>query len=465
MFHHSGSDETIFALSTPNGIGALGVIRLCGSRAFEICDRIFVPAGGASEIDKFPMVRFGHLVWKNEVIDELVVTYFKGPKSYTGENIVEFSCHGSPYIIMRIMEALIENGARQAKEGEFTLRAYLNGKMDLSKAEAVADLIHSENKASHQIAMHQLKGGFSNDLKILREKLIDFASLIELELDFGEEDVEFANRNHLLQLVEDAQIRIKELIDSFKYGNAIKKGITVTIAGAPNAGKSTLLNALLNEEKAIVSEIAGTTRDSIEDTMTIQGIKFRFIDTAGIRENPDNEIEKIGIERTHSKIKEANIIIYLCDGSKINSLDDENYIYREFQYSNSLKHDHNQVLFVINKIDRVNKEINSYGENSIQISAKNKIHIEELKQMVYNASGVHQINENQTIVSNIRHLEALKNSFESLNRVKDGLQAGISGDLVALDIRQCLYYLGLITGEISTDDLLSSIFSRFCIGK
>jgi tRNA modification GTPase len=363
------------------------------------------------------------------------------------------------------MEALIENGARQAKEGEFTLRAYLNGKMDLSKAEAVADLIHSENKASHQIAMHQLKGGFSNDLKVLREKLIDFASLIELELDFGEEDVEFANRNHLLQLVEDAQIRIKELIDSFKYGNAIKKGITVTIAGAPNAGKSTLLNALLNEEKAIVSEIAGTTRDSIEDTMTIEGIKFRFIDTAGIRENPDNEIEKIGIERTHSKIKEANIIIYLCDGSKINSLDDENYIYREFQYSNSLKHDHNQVLFVINKIDRVNKEINSYGENSIQISAKNKIHIDELKQMVYNASGVHQINENQTVVSNIRHLEALKNSFESLNRVKDGLQAGISGDLVALDIRQCLYYLGLITGEISTDDLLSSIFSRFCIGK
>lgn len=465
MFHHTGFDDTIFALSTPNGIGALGVIRLCGNRAFEICDKIFVPAGGLKAVTQFPAIKFGHLMWKNEVIDELIVTYFKGPKSYTGEDIIEFSCHGSAYILTRVMEVLLEAGARQAKEGEFTQRAYLNGKMDLSNAEAVADLIHSENKAAHQIAMHQLKGGFSNDLKSLREKLIDFASLIELELDFGEEDLEFANRDHLLQLVNEAQIKINALIDSFKYGNAIKNGITVTIAGAPNAGKSTLLNSLLNEDKAIVSEIAGTTRDSIEDTMTIRGIKFRFIDTAGIRENPDNEIEKIGIERTHSKIKEANIIIYLCDGANLSESEFDNSLNREYQYSKNFESPSNHVLFVINKIDKINREMKAYGENSIQISAKNKINIEELKEKIYEASGVHQINENQTIVSNIRHIEALKNAFESLNRVTQGLQAGISGDLVALDIRQCLYYLGIITGEISTDDLLSSIFSRFCIGK
>lgn len=464
------SADTICALSTPDGVGALSVVRVSGKQAFDICNRIFSPLGKNKSLAnrEFPTVVFGRVMDGEQILDEAVLTLFKGPKSFSGEDTVEFSLHGSAFIRQRLMQLLIENGARPATEGEFTKRAFMNGKMDLSQAEAIGDLIHSESAAAHKIAMHQMRGGFGEELRTLREGLISFASLMELELDFGEEDVEFANRDDLKKQVEQIRTVIHRLTRSFKLGNAIKNGVPVAIVGKPNAGKSTLLNALLNEEKAIVSSIAGTTRDVIEDTLTIDGILFRIIDTAGIRENPDNEIERIGIERTFSKIKSADIVLYIYDAG--NSLDGEaaaestsqalqnaQQIQAEFPLAN--------VVLVANKVDARQDAIGLVDDFPfISISAKEKQGLDNLKKYMVDAMGGTP-QQNQTVVTNLRHYDALMKADQSLEKVLEGLDTGITGDFVAMDIRQSLYHLGEITGDISTDDLLANIFSKFCIGK
>lgn len=460
------SADTICALSTPDGVGALSVVRVSGKQAFEICERVFIPIGKNKSLSgkNFPAVVFGRVMDGEHILDEAVVTLFKGPKSFSGEDTVEFSLHGSSFIRTRLMQLLIEHGARPATEGEFTKRAFMNSKMDLSQAEAIGDLIHSESAAAHKIAMHQMRGGFGDELRALREGLISFASLIELELDFGEEDVEFANRGDLKNQVEKIRAAIQRLTYSFKLGNAIKNGIPVAIIGAPNAGKSTLLNALLNEEKAIVSSIAGTTRDVIEDTLTIQGILFRMIDTAGIRENPDNEIERMGIERTYEKIKAADIILYVCDASP--NAQSENVQYG-LENAKQIQQDFPsaKVILVANKCDLRYDGIWWAEQFPMKtISAKEKRGIDELKDAMVQAMGGAPQN-NQTVVTNLRHYNALVKADESLQKVLQGLDAGITGDFVAMDIRQALYHLGEITGDISTDDLLANIFSKFCIGK
>ena len=478
--HSQYQSDTIIALATPSGIGAIGVIRLSGPDAIALVNEVF--AGKDLSIQHSHTIHFGTIRDGNQIIDEVLVSLFVGPKSYTRENVVEISTHGSAFIIESIIKLLIRKGARPANPGEFTLRAFLNGQLDLSQAEAVADLIASNSQASHQVAMQQMRGGFSGELQHLRDQLIHFAAMIELELDFGEEDVEFANREQLKGLIYQIQRILHRLIQSFEQGNVMKNGVPVVIAGKPNVGKSTLLNALLNEERAIVSEIAGTTRDTVEDEMIIGGLRFRFIDTAGIRDTVDI-IEAKGVERTHEKIKQAKLIIYLVDPEQ-----NVKEILEQLKYLESLGI---PFLTVVNKQDLVTSEFEdqlsvisyqlSGGSNErsfenpdnrqqstgniLLISARNKTGIEELKSEILRKVNLHSINTDDVLVSNIRHLEALQKTEESLNRVLINIDNPITSDFLASDIKQALYYLGEITGQVTTDDLLETIFSKFCIGK
>lgn len=451
------TEETIVALATPNGIGAIGVIRLSGPDAITIAQKVWKGKDLTKQLSH--TLHFGRIVNGDMELDEVVASLFVAPRSYTRENVVEISCHGSNYIIESIIKLLIKNGARAAKAGEFTLRAFLNGQLDLSQAEAVADLIASNSKASQQVALQQLRGGFSNQLQQLRDQLVQFASLIELELDFAEEDVEFANRDQLKKLTHDITRIIGTLIQSFELGNAIKNGVNTVIAGRPNAGKSTLLNALLNEERAIVSHIPGTTRDTIEEVLNIQGINFRLIDTAGIREATD-AIEQIGVQRTMEKISQSALLLYVYDAGEI-SLADLNSDIEALQKPGVT------MLIVANKADLLNTEQLSalpHTEKAIIISAKEKQHIDELKYKIYSAAVKDQLTGHETLVTNIRHLEALQKTEEALIRVLAGIDT-VTSDFLSMDIKQALHYLGEITGAVTTDDLLENIFSKFCIGK
>ena len=455
--------DTIVALATPPGEGALGIIRLSGNAALDIVNEVF-PGKDLRQM-KSHTIHLGTIRDEDDtIIDEVLVSLFIAPHSYTGENVIEVSCHGSSYIQQKLIQLFTKKGARLAQAGEFTLRAFLNGKMDLSQAEAVADLIASTSSSSHAIAMQQMRGGFSEEIKKLREELINFASLIELELDFGEEDVEFANRDELVSLIKKIQSVIQSLLQSFQLGNVIKHGVSTVLAGRPNAGKSTLLNALLNEERAIVSEIAGTTRDTIEEILNINGIQFRLIDTAGIRDAQD-QIEAVGVARTLEKIKQATLLVYVFDVIETSPEEVQSDIEK-------LHQDGLHILFVANKMD-----LNPYtkpeqfysthinANNLITASAKNQMNIPYLKEKLYEAVITNQVQLDNTIVSNARHYDALNKSNNSLTDVLRGMKEGITPDFIAMDIRQALHYLGEITGEISTDDLLGNIFGKFCIGK
>ena len=447
------NSDTICALATGGGISAIALLRISGDRSIEIVNKVFSKNLKKKESHT---VHFGNIIIDNKIIDEVVITIFKKNQSFTGEETVEISCHGSKYIQNKILEILINNGIRLANPGEYTMRAFKNGKLDLSQAESIADLIESESEAAHKTAIQHLRGGFSKKLKLLRQKLIDFASLIELELDFSEEDVEFANRNQLNNLLNELKSEINVLIDSFKLGNVIKNGIPVAILGAPNVGKSTLLNLLLNEDKAIVSDIAGTTRDSIEDEINIKGYNFRFIDTAGIRKT-DDTIENLGIEKTINHADKSNIIIYLIDASQNidNQLDN---------IENLSKENQKKIIKVINKID-LNKNLDISTSEHILISAKENFGTDELKNRIFDFTNLHALENNNTIVTNQRHYEQLKKTLSELKIAIEGLNNGLSGDLLAINIKQSLFHLGLITGEVTTDDLLSNIFGKFCIGK
>lgn len=455
--------DTIVALATPSGAGAIAVIRLSGPKAISIASNVFV---SVSEKDlgmqKTHTIHLGHIKDNDRTLDEVLASIFKNPNSYTGEDVVEFSCHGSPYIQQEIIQLLLRKGARMAHAGEFTLRAFLHGKMDLSQAEAVADLISSDSEASHQLAMQQMRGGFSSEIAQLRQELLNFASLIELELDFAEEDVEFANRSEFEQLIQKIKEVLKRLIDSFAVGNVLKNGIPVAIVGEPNVGKSTLLNALLNEERAIVSDIAGTTRDTIEDEITLGGIGFRFIDTAGIRETQDT-IEGLGIQKTFEKMEAAQVVVLLLDASET--------IAKLTLEVNKIKNKYPQkaLAIVANKIDRLSTEdltqLREALPELITISAKNREGVEQLTTTLLNFVNTGALRNNETIVTNTRHYDALLKSLEEILKVQQGLDAQLSGDLLAIDIRQALYHLGEITGEISNDELLGNIFANFCIGK
>ncbi|WKK60054.1 tRNA uridine-5-carboxymethylaminomethyl(34) synthesis GTPase MnmE [Sphingobacterium sp. BN32] len=452
------SQDTIVALATSPGVnGAIAVIRLSGPEAVAITDSVF--RGKDLSKQASHTIHFGTIRDGDQVIDEVLVSLFIAPHSYTKENVVEISTHNSKYIIERILTLLMKKGARAAKAGEFTLRAFLNGGLDLSQAEAVADLIASNSAASHQIAMQQMRGGFSNQLKQLREDLVHFASLIELELDFAEEDVEFANRDQLRILIEKIYQVIGRLIQSFEQGNVLKNGVPVVIAGKPNVGKSTLLNALLNDERAIVSDIAGTTRDTIEDEINIHGVTFRFIDTAGIRQTED-VIEAKGVERTMEKMKQARLIIYLFDPT-------QDHIAAVQQQIKEVEVLQIPFVTIINKSDLLSEDQRAeYAVlNPIYISAKQQQGIEELKDELLNQVNLSQINTDDTIVTNIRHLEALQHTREALEKVLFGIDNPITSDFLAMDIRQALHHLGEITGTVTTDDLLENIFSKFCIGK
>ncbi|HWZ05237.1 MAG TPA: tRNA uridine-5-carboxymethylaminomethyl(34) synthesis GTPase MnmE [Mucilaginibacter sp.] len=455
------NNETIVALATPNGTGAIGIIRLSGPEAITIAASVFK----GKDLTKQPShtIHFGSIVDGDIILDEVLVSLFIAPRSYTRENVVEISCHGSAYIIESIIKLLIKKGARSAKAGEFTLRAFLNGQLDLSQAEAVADLIASNSKASQQVALQQLRGGFSSQLQALRDQLVQFASLIELELDFAEEDVEFANRDQLKKLILQINRVIHSLISSFELGNAIKVGVNTVIAGRPNAGKSTLLNALLNEERAIVSHIPGTTRDTIEEVLNINGINFRLIDTAGIREATD-AIEQIGVARTMEKISQSAVLVYLFDASQITPEELKSDL-------ESLQKPGITMLAVANKIDLLTTQTNplpafrtSGLPDFLPISAKDKFHIDDLKQQIYSAAIKDKLTGDETLVTNIRHLEALQKTDEALARVLHGMDT-ITSDFLSMDIKQALHYLGEITGAVTTDDLLENIFSKFCIGK
>jgi len=450
------NQDTIIALSTPSGSGAIGVIRLSGPDAISLTNSVF--AGKDLEKQASHTLHFGLVKDGNQIVDEVVAGLFVAPKSYTKENVVEISCHGSNYIIQQIINLLISKGARAAKPGEFTLRAFLNGAFDLSQAEAVADLIASNSKASHDVAMQQMRGGFANELKALREQLIHFASMIELELDFAEEDVEFANREQLTKLVNKINHVLRRLISSFEMGNVIKNGVPIVIAGKPNVGKSTLLNALLNEERAIVSDIAGTTRDTIEDELTIGGIVFRFIDTAGIRDTADI-IEALGVERTLEKMKQAKLIIYMADAAQsIAEIEEQVRGLAQLQIP---------YLILVNKADLISSEQRKAFENLnvVFISAKEKLGIDALKDTLLEQVNLHHINTSETLVTNIRHVEALKQTENALQRVLDNVDNPVTSDFLAMDIKQALHYLGEITGTVTTDDLLENIFTKFCIGK
>lgn len=453
-------EDTIVALATADGIGAIGVIRLSGPQAIEIANRVF----RGKDLTRQPShtIHLGQILDGEVILDEVLASLFVAPRSYTRENVVEISCHGSGYIIESIIKLLIKNGARAAKAGEFTLRAFLNGQLDLSQAEAVADLIAANSKASQQAAMQQLRGGFSNQLQALREQLVTFASLIELELDFSEEDVEFANRAQLRQLIYDIERVIARLIQSFELGNAIKQGVNTVIAGRPNAGKSTLLNALLNEDRAIVSHIPGTTRDTIEEVLNINGINFRLIDTAGIREATDT-IEQIGVRKTMEKISQTAILIYVYDAHTLTT--------DELQQDIASLHKPGiPVIAVANKVDLLNGPAEltvklPQGVDYLSVSAKEKQHIDELKQLIYQRTVKGQLSGDETLITNIRHLEALQKTEQALIQVLNGIDNQVSSDFLAMDIKQGLHYLGEITGAVTTDDLLDNIFSKFCIGK
>lgn len=451
------STDTICALSTPNGMGAIAVIRVSGSNAFPIVSSIFSKdiSNKNSHTAHFGVIREGE-----KLVDEVVLTLFKNPASFTGEDVVEIACHGSAYIQQQLLKLLLSKGARLAKPGEFSMRAFANGKFDLSQAEAISDLITSSTEASHKLAMQQMRGGFSQEINQLREELVNFASLIELELDFSEEDVEFADRTQLNELLERINAKLTSLIDSFSYGNAIKNGVPISIVGAPNSGKSTLLNKFLNEEKAIVSNIAGTTRDIVEDEIVMKGIKFRFIDTAGIRDT-ENEIEKIGIQRAIEKAGKSAIVLYLFDANS-----ELEIVKREFdQLKDQLVDESITIIWVANKIDVLQDPKKLEGLTCIRISASEGDNLEELTQEIIKITNAKQADEQQVVVTNVRHYEALSKANEAITQVTQALNEGIPGDLVAIDIRQALHFLGEITGEISTDELLGNIFSKFCIGK
>jgi len=464
------SETTICALATP-GHGAISVIRLSGPKAIEIAESIFkASVQGKVLKDQAPnTIHFGTIQKDGEIVDEVLLSLFKAPHSYTGEDSVEISCHGSPYIQQRILELLVAAGATPAKAGEFTQRAFLNGKMDLSQAEAVADLIAAESEGAHKVALQQLRGGFSDRLKSLREQLLHFISMIELELDFSEEEVEFADRSQLAGLVNEIRSLIDELIQSFQLGNVLKNGVPVAIIGRPNAGKSTLLNALLKEERAIVSDIEGTTRDSIEDTINLEGITFRFIDTAGIRETADT-IENLGIRRTYQKIEQASVVLLLVEAG-----DDSLLIQRSLEaIRDQLKGKGKHLVLVLNKADQVDKPKLTELDNSlalaeneelIPISAEMGFNIEKLSGLLLRIVSHGSIKHQDVVISNIRHLNALKSASESLSRVSEGLTSTLPTDLLAQDIREALHFLCEITGEVTTDEILGNIFKNFCIGK
>ena len=459
-------NDTIIALATPSGAGAIAIIRLSGPEAITKVDAFFKSIHAKKlTTQKTHTIHLGHIVEDSRILDEVLVSVFKNPKSYTGEDVVEVSCHGSSYIQQEIIQLFVRNGARIANPGEFTLRAFLNAKLDLSQAEAVADLIASDNKASHQIAMQQMRGGFSNEIKVLRDELLNFASLIELELDFSEEDVEFADRKQFEDLLERIIKVLKHLIDSFSTGNVIKNGIPISIIGAPNVGKSTLLNALLNEDKAIVSDIAGTTRDAIEDEITIEGIKFRFIDTAGIRATEDT-IESIGIKKTFEKISQSQVVLYLLDASKVTSetivLFNTDIRKIQEQYPDK------QLIVVANKMDEADQELIETSfvyPHTLYTSAKSGLGIDSLKSKLLEFVNTGALRNNDTIITNSRHYDSLLKALADVQKVQQGMDAKLSGDLLAIDIRQALYHFGEITGEITSDDLLGNIFANFCIGK
>ena len=462
------TNDAICAIATASGMGAIAVVRLSGQRCHEIALSIF--KSRTRNLDKSSIVPnkayFGDLIDGTDVVDEAIVTFFASPHSYTGEDSVEISCHGSVYIQQKVLEILIARGARLAGPGEFSRRAFLNNKLDLAQAEAVADLIASQSEASHKIAVNQLKGGFSKELRDIRSRLLDITSLLELELDFSEEDVEFADRTQLLELIEEAISHIGRLTESFRLGNAIKNGIPVTIAGETNTGKSTLLNAILGEERAIVSDIEGTTRDTVEETFNIFGTLYRFIDTAGIRQTTE-EIERIGIERTFKKMEEADVILGMVDMTK------------------GLEKAISAIRLIVSKVDRqqqtlivlCNKRdvardfpcerlLSEFEDIPIEfVSAKDNDDVERIKRFIFNNSSLHSVGANETLVTNMRHYESLRLSKENLEQVREGIMVGLSADLLSQDLRQALFYLGSITGEITNDEVLGNIFGRFCIGK
>lgn len=462
-------DESIIcATATAPGAGAIAVIRLSGKGCIELTDRIFAsPSLKKLREQKANTVLFGQIYENEELLDEVLVTIFHAPHSFTGEDSVEISCHGSLYIQQRILQRLVDTGARLALPGEFTQRAFLNGKMDLSQAEAVADLISASSSATHKMAVQQMKGGFSAELIRLRSELLHITSLLELELDFSEEDVEFADRKELRRMAENIHIFLARLCNSFSLGNVIKQGIPVAIVGNTNVGKSTLLNALLKEEKAIVSDIAGTTRDAIEDIVNLKGIPFRFIDTAGIRHTQDT-VENIGIERTFAKIKGAQIVLLVTDLSRGPESFEHYYTAVKEKMAVGAK-----LLIILNKTDKVEDLLTTLetvkfsisGEKIIALSAKKGTNLEQLTEELVNTMNLHPLEAGEVIVSNVRHYEALSKAQHAMERVITGLQSDISGEFIAQDIRECLHYLGEITGEITTDEVLGNIFSHFCIGK
>ena len=464
------SESTICALATP-GSGAIAVLRISGPDSIAIVEKLFHPVTEGKVLVKQPpnTIHFGTIQDGDKEVDEVLVSLFKAPHSYTGEDSIEISCHGSPYIQQKILELLVAQGARPARAGEFTQRAFLNGKMDLSQAEAVADLIAAESEGAHRVALQQLRGGFSDKLKALRDRLLHFISMIELELDFSEEDVEFADRKELVTLVDEIASLIGELVSSFQLGNVLKNGVPVAIIGRPNVGKSTLLNAILNEERAIVSDIEGTTRDSIEDTINLEGITFRFIDTAGLRETADT-IENLGIRRTYQKIDQSSIVLLLTEAS-----DDPDIIQRSIQaIRKQLSEGDKQLVVVLNKSDRISEtQLQDLekgiplqdNEKIISISAEKRENIQGLTGLLLDIVNIGNIKHQDVVISNIRHYNALKSAAESLTRVSEGLSSALPSDLLAQDIREALHYLGEITGEVTTDEILGNIFKNFCIGK
>src|SRR6218665_873995 len=463
------NQDSIVALATPSGAGAIAIIRISGAEAITIGNSVFKSIKNKDLTkQKTHTLHLGHIIDGTKTLDEVLVSVFKGPNSYTGEDTIEISCHGSTYIQQQIIQLLLRKGCRMADPGEFTLRAFLNGKLDLSQAEAVADLISSDNEASHQIAMQQMRGGFSNEIAKLREELLNFASLIELELDFAEEDVEFADRTQFHDLLNRIEFVLKRLIDSFAVGNVIKNGIPVAIVGEPNVGKSTLLNALLNEERAIVSDIAGTTRDTIEDELVIDGIGFRFIDTAGIRETED-VVESIGIKKTFEKIAQAQVVLYLIDNGQW-IMDKARIAEIKIEIEKIKNQFPLKPLVVIgNKVDKLDEAQIAYLKAEIPgillISAKQNIGIEDLKNTLLSFVNTGALRNNETIVTNTRHYDSLLKALEEIQKVKYGLQTNLSSDLMAIDIKEALYHFGMITGQVTNDELLGNIFANFCIGK
>lgn len=461
-------NPTICAISSGQHQAAIALIRISGEEALRMCDTFFVAANKAVTLSTMQpnSIKFGRIFQQNELIDEVLVSVFKAPHSFTGEDMVEIACHGSSFIQQQILQLLIQQGCQLAQPGEFTRRAFLNGKMDLSQAEAVADLIAAQSASSHRVAMNQMRGGFSKELAVLRDKLLEFTALIELELDFSEEDVEFADRSSLMALATIIQTKLASLARSFEVGNVIKNGIPVAIVGETNAGKSTLLNLLLNEEKAIVSDIHGTTRDVIEDVVSIQGITYRFIDTAGIRETQD-AIEKMGIKRTYQQIEQASIILWVIDSTQVNEHIDwmaERIVSRS---------EGKKLILVFNKLDKINEEecrvlellFENITAERLFISAAKHQHIDALLHHLHQAAAIPSIGDQDVIITNMRHFQALTQALSAIERVQTGLSTGLSGDFVSQDIRECLHYLGEITGQISNDEVLGAIFSRFCIGK